>query len=133
MSDSLQKNGINIIQGKNESGKSTLLNYIISSFYGISKNKKGKEMSDIERYTPWTGEEFSGKLEYELDNQEKFEVFREFKKKNPKITFKLCSGMAFYLNLDKKIVQYYQNKEGKDEYTVSDMWSGLAYSAAYSI
>ncbi|MBS7353709.1 MAG: hypothetical protein KIG23_02925, partial [Erysipelotrichaceae bacterium] len=38
-----------------------------------------------------------------------------------------------YLNLDKKIVQYYQNKEGKDEYTVSDMWSGLAYSAAYSI
>lgn len=53
--------------------------------------------------------------------------------KNPKITFKLCSGMAFYLNLDKKIVQYYQNKEGKDEYTVSDMWSGLAYSAAYSI
>ena len=49
------------------------------------------------------------------------------------ITFKLCSGMAFYLNLDKKIVQYYQNKKGKDEYTVSDMWSGLAYSAAYSI
>ena len=41
--------------------------------------------------------------------------------------------MTFYLNLDKKIVQYYQNKEGKDEYTVSDMWSGLAYSAAYSI
>ena len=55
------------------------------------------------------------------------------KQKNPKITFKLCSGMAFYLNLDKKIVQYYQNKEGKDEYTVSDMWPGLAYSAAYSI
>lgn len=49
------------------------------------------------------------------------------------LKFKLCSGMAFYLNLDKKIVQYYQNKEGKDEYTVSDMWSGLAYSAAYSI
>ena len=41
--------------------------------------------------------------------------------------------MAFYLNLDKKIVQYHQNKEGKDEYTFSDMWSGLAYSAAYSI
>ena len=34
---------INIIQGENESGKSTLLNFIVNSFYGISKNKKGKE------------------------------------------------------------------------------------------
>lgn len=33
---------INIISGKNESGKSTLLKFIISMFYGISKNKKWK-------------------------------------------------------------------------------------------
>ena len=32
--------GINIIHGANESGKSTLLNYIISIFYGISINLK---------------------------------------------------------------------------------------------
>ena len=30
------KDGINIIYGKNESGKSTLLNFIVNSFYGIS-------------------------------------------------------------------------------------------------
>ena len=29
------KDGINIIYGKNESGKSTLLNFIVNSFYGI--------------------------------------------------------------------------------------------------
>lgn len=31
--------GINIIHGANESGKSTLLSYIVNSFYGISKQK----------------------------------------------------------------------------------------------
>ena len=66
------ENNINIIYGKNESGKSTLLNFIVNSFYGISKNKKGKEYSDVEKYTPWLGEEFSGKLEYELNNKNKF-------------------------------------------------------------
>ena len=29
------KDDINIIYGKNESGKSTLLNFIVNSFYGI--------------------------------------------------------------------------------------------------
>ena len=38
--------GINIIKGKNETGKSTLLNFITSMFYGISKNKDGREISD---------------------------------------------------------------------------------------
>ena len=35
------KDGINIIYGQNEAGKSTLINFIINSFYGISKNKRG--------------------------------------------------------------------------------------------
>ena len=79
------KDNINIVYGKNESGKSTLLKFIQNSFYGISKNKKGKEYSDFDKYSPWTEEEFSGKLEYELDNNEKYEIYRDFKKKNPKI------------------------------------------------
>ena len=38
---------INIISGKNESGKSTLLKFIVSMFYGISKNKNGKTIPDF--------------------------------------------------------------------------------------
>ena len=76
---------INIIYGQNEAGKSTLLNFILNSFYGISKNKKGKDISDYDKYKPWVGEEFSGKVEYELDNGKKYEVYRDFNKKNPKI------------------------------------------------
>ena len=67
--------GINIIYGENEAGKSTLLNFIINSFYGISKNKKGKDISDYDKYLPWSGEEFSGKIEYELDNKKHYELF----------------------------------------------------------
>lgn len=95
------KDGINIIYGKNESGKSTLLNFIVNSFYGISKNKKGKEYSDVEKYTPWFGEEFSGKLEYELNNKNKYEIYRDFKKKNPKIFNENMEDISKEFNIDK--------------------------------
>ncbi len=94
-------NNINIIYGKNESGKSTILKFIINSFYGASRNKKGKDISDYERYTPWETEEFSGKIQYELDDGKKLEVFREFKKKNPKIYNELSEDISKEFNIDK--------------------------------
>ena len=77
--------GINIVYGENEKGKSTVLNFIVNSFYGSSKNKKGRDISDFDKFKPWSGDDFSGKLTYTLDNTERFEVFRDFSKKNPKI------------------------------------------------
>ena len=94
--------GINIIQGKNESGKSTLLNYIISSFYGISKNKDGKALSDYDKYKPWNSSEFSGRISYELDNGNKFEIFRDFNKKNPKIYNDKLEDITNKFEVDKK-------------------------------
>ena len=95
------KNNINIIYGKNEAGKSTLLNFMINSFYGISKNKNGKSISDFDKYIPWVGDDFSGKLEYELENQEKYEIFRDFKKKNPKIFNNEMEDISKQFNIDK--------------------------------
>lgn len=95
------ENGINLIYGENEAGKSTLIKFIINSFYGISKNKKGKEFSDYEKYKPWTGEEFSGKINYELDNKEKYELFRDFNKKNPKIFNENMEEITKEFNIDK--------------------------------
>ena len=95
------ENGINIVEGKNESGKSTIFHFIVNSFYGISKNKKGKEYSDFEKYKPWGEEEFSGKVVYELDNGESFEVFRDFKKKNPKIFNENKEDISKLFNIDK--------------------------------
>lgn len=95
------ENGINLIHGKNESGKSTLINFIISSFYGISKNKNGKEISDYEKYKPWFGEDFSGTLEYELDNKEKYQIYRDFNKKNPKVFNSNMEDISKKFNIDK--------------------------------
>ena len=95
------KNNLNIIYGKNESGKSTLLKFILNIFYGTSKNKKGKEFSDFEKYKPWNSEEFSGKLSYELDNKNKYEIFREFNKKNPIIYNEKGEDISKEFNIDK--------------------------------
>ena len=95
------KDGINVIYGKNEAGKSTLLRFIINSFYGISKNKKGKEYSDYDRYKPWGSEEFSGNIEYELNDKTKYEVHRDFKKKNPNIYNEQKEDISKEFNIDK--------------------------------
>ena len=47
------ESGINIIYGENESGKSTLLDFIVSMFYGINKNKSGKGISNYDKCFPW--------------------------------------------------------------------------------
>ena len=95
------KDGINLIYGQNEAGKSTIIKFITNSLYGISKNKKGKEVSDFDKYKPWSGEEFSGKLEYELDNKEKYEIYRDFSKKNPIIFNENGEDITKKFNIDK--------------------------------
>lgn len=92
---------INIVYGKNEAGKSTCLKFIVDSLYGISKNKRGKEFSDYDRYKPWKTEEFSGKLTYTLDNGKKYEVFRDFNKKNPKIYDEELNDISKEFTIDK--------------------------------
>lgn len=77
--------GINVIYGENEAGKSTLMKFLTAMLYGASKNKNGKSIPDFDRYKPWGLEEFSGRLEYTLDSGENFDIYREFKKKNPVI------------------------------------------------
>ena len=107
---------INIIHGKNESGKSTLLTYIKTAFYGISRNKNGKEISDYDKYKPWSGEEFSGKIKYTLDNGEQFEIFRDFNKKNPKIYNAKLENVTNQFNIDKKEgSQFFFEQVGIDE------------------
>ena len=94
-------NGINVIYGENESGKTTLLKFITSMFYGVNKNKNGKRISDFEKYTPWEEGEFSGKIKYKLDNEEEYEVYRNFAKKNPQVLDKLGNDVSKNYTIDK--------------------------------
>ncbi len=110
------KNKINIIYGKNESGKSTLLSFIKNILYGISKNKNGKNISDYEKYKPWGKTDYSGKIKYILDNNEEYEIYRDFNKKNPKIFNKDMEDISKEYNIDKKEgVQYFFNQTAVDE------------------
>ncbi|MBO5348765.1 MAG: AAA family ATPase [Clostridia bacterium] len=112
------ENGINVVFGENEKGKSTLLNFIVNMFYGTSRNKKGKEMSDYDRYKPWDTEDFSGKMMYTLDNGEKYEVFREFSKKNPKIYDKNMEDISKNYSIDKNTgSQFFLEQTKVDEQT----------------
>ena len=95
------ENNLNIIYGKNESGKSTVLKFILNIFYGASKNKKGRDISDLEKFKPWDSEEFSGKLAYELDNENTYEIYREFNRKNPKIFNEIGEDVSKEFNIDK--------------------------------
>ena len=51
--------GINILFGENEAGKSTIQKFILGMLYGLSKNKNGKDISDFEKYKPWHADEYS--------------------------------------------------------------------------
>lgn len=92
---------INLIYGNNEAGKSTLLEFISSMFYGVSKNKNKKEISNYEKYKPWKNGDFSGKIIYKLDNNDEYQVYREFSKKNPQIYNKNGEDVSRLFNINK--------------------------------
>ena len=116
----IEFNKLNIIFGENEAGKTTLQNFIMSMFYGIEK-KKGKEpFSDVEKYTPWQGtSDFSGKISYELDDNTKYEVFRDFTKKNPEIYDETGKDISKDFSIDKKAGNtFFMNQIGLDRDTL---------------
>lgn len=78
------EDGLNLVIGSNESGKSTLMGFIKAIFYGINKNKAGNIFSEVEKYKPWQESEFSGKAEYEVGG-DVYTVYRDFNKNNTKI------------------------------------------------
>ena len=64
--------GLNVVYGENEAGKSTLLKFLPAMFYGISKNKAGKDITDYDKYMPWSGDDFSGKISITLDDDRSY-------------------------------------------------------------
>ncbi len=59
---SFQK-GLNVLYGQNESGKTTLANFILYTISGFSSE-------EIAKYTPWNSEDFGGEILIETQNGE---------------------------------------------------------------
>ena len=68
--------GLNVICGNNESGKSTIISFIYAMLYGFGDNR-GKGLSLREKYTPWDGGVCEGKILIKTDDGETITIYRK--------------------------------------------------------
>lgn len=84
--------GINVIYGDNEAGKSTIASFIYSMMYGIEK-KRGKPALDsiYNKYQPVLGQ-WQGSMKFSYDNRE-YEVFRNFPDQEEPVVLDMLTGL----------------------------------------
>ncbi|MBQ3118346.1 MAG: AAA family ATPase [Clostridia bacterium] len=73
--------GVNLIYGENESGKSTLCEFILAAFYGLPNESK-KVADDItprKKYRPWQSDSFGGRVYFTDDEGRRLVIERSFK------------------------------------------------------
>lgn len=75
-------NGVNVIYGNNEAGKTTTHAFIKAMLFGIKK-KKSKGATDIySKYMPWDAKNvYGGTLNF-IYNDNEYEIYREFTESN---------------------------------------------------
>lgn len=63
--------GLNVVYGGNEAGKSTLHKFLGGTFFGFFKpySKNKLYTSDYEKYYPWNSSTYAGSLQYEADGK----------------------------------------------------------------
>lgn len=61
------EDGLNIVRGENEAGKSTLGAFILGMLYGFKKDGKTRisRLPEFDRYRPWSGSDYRGAMTYE--------------------------------------------------------------------
>ncbi len=72
--------GLNVIYGLNESGKSTLMAYIKAMLYGVKGGRAGKNgmLPESKRYMPWRNSQYGGYMNIKLDNGDLYRIDRDF-------------------------------------------------------
>ncbi|MBQ7707980.1 MAG: AAA family ATPase [Lachnospiraceae bacterium] len=95
------KPGINVISGEKSKGKSTVKDFIVSMFYGLSGCALNEKNSNLyETYKPQDGSSFSGKAYIKKDDKNFF-VERSFAKKSSRANvLELNSGKELKVKND---------------------------------
>ncbi len=73
--------GVNLIYGENESGKSTLCEFLLSAFYGLPTETK-KDIIDMptrQKYRPWNTDAFGGRVYFTDDSGKNYVIEKSFK------------------------------------------------------
>ena len=94
------EDGVNIVYGPNESGKTTLHEFIRGMFYGITRQRGKAAHTDLyTRYEPWENSSyFSGVLRFESGGKD-FRITRNFYKNDIKEEF-VCETDGERLSVD---------------------------------
>ena len=71
--------GLNVIFGENENGKSTVMAFIKMMFYGSGKKVQQLSASPRVKYAPWNGDNMCGKIYFE-HNGTQYCIEREFRR-----------------------------------------------------
>ena len=71
------REGLNILQAPNETGKSTWCAFLLAMFYGVNTKERDRAglLADKNRYAPWTGGSMSGRLDCRA-GEESLTLFR---------------------------------------------------------
>ena len=87
--------GLNIATGANESGKTTLRQFIRSMFYGLERERGIKaRKDDYTRFKPWDYGRFQGILEFEAEGKI-YRLFRNFLTTEKEVSItELASGRS---------------------------------------
>ncbi|NLY45399.1 MAG: AAA family ATPase [Tissierella sp.] len=77
------KDGLNIIYGENEAGKTTIHNFINGMFYGFLKPyaKRTIYLDEHSKYDPWNSSRYGGIIKFTYDGK-KYRIERDFTKNN---------------------------------------------------
>ncbi len=105
--------GFNLIYGKNEDGKSTIMAFIALMLYGSAGTSGRTDISKNirKKYMPWSGEAMSGDMEIEYGGKD-YRIHKEFKAtaKSDKISVTdIQTGEKLSLPPDTEIGKYFLN------------------------
>ena len=75
--------GLNVVCGNNEAGKSTTHTFIKSMLFGMKKKRSKAQVDTYSKYLPWEkGSKYEGSLNFVYDNRE-YQIYRVFSEENP--------------------------------------------------
>ncbi len=88
--------GLNVILGQNEAGKSTLCAFLYAMFYGLPNESKklGIREDARKRYLPWDGESMAGSIHF-IHNGRPYVLSRKFAKTRRGDKFSLKDGTSW--------------------------------------
>lgn len=110
------EDGLNIIVGDNESGKSTLGSFILGMLYGFKKEGRTRisRTPEFERYRPWSGSDYRGAIVYQEDGR----IYRVERWFDPDIT-------RIYDEITGEDITNQFLQDSRKEYNFTDLHLGL--------